>query len=169
MKIDLASITRTLRVATLMAFLLLAPLPIMIGYAQTLTNTMPVAPAGHALWFHGKVTAVDPKAMTVSLNSLIVVVTSETKVTKNGMPAPFSQITIGEIIGGVYKKDAKNKTVALTLHIGAKNIGPTPAEDAGINLPATNIPPKIPTTNAVVNHSALPGGLSGTNIPSMVR
>lgn len=72
----------------------------------------------HGLPFHGKVTAVDATAMTVTVGSLTINVTSETKISKEGKPATFSDITVGEKISGAYQKDDAGKMTASVIHIG---------------------------------------------------
>ncbi len=74
----------------------------------------------HVAPFHGKVSAVDATAMTVKLASQTINVTSETKITKEGKPATFADITVGEKISGQYKKDSAGKLNATVIHIGDK-------------------------------------------------
>jgi hypothetical protein len=78
------------------------------------------APKKHGLPFHGKVASVDPAAMTFTVGSTTVAITSTTKITKNGEPAVFADITAGEVVSGSYKKDADGKLNATTVRIGAK-------------------------------------------------
>jgi hypothetical protein len=72
----------------------------------------------HGLPFHGKVTAVDATAMTVTVGKMTINVTSETKISKEGKPAAFSDITVGEKISGAYQKDDAGKMTASVIHIG---------------------------------------------------
>lgn len=74
----------------------------------------------HVVPFHGKVSAVDATAMTVTLAKHTLTVTSETKIMKEGKPATFADITEGEKITGQYKKDAAGKLNATVIHIGGK-------------------------------------------------
>ena len=74
----------------------------------------------HGLPFHGKVTAVDTAAMTVTVGTMTINVTSETKITKEGKPATLSDITVGENIGGAYMKDDAGKMNATTIHLNMK-------------------------------------------------
>jgi hypothetical protein len=74
----------------------------------------------HGVPFRGTVSAVDAKAMTVKLASRTFTVTSETKITKEGKPAVFADITVGEKITGQYKKDSAGKLEATIIHIGGK-------------------------------------------------
>ena len=45
--------------------------------------------------FHGKVTAVDANAMTLTVGSLALQVTSDTKISKDGKPAKLSDVVVG--------------------------------------------------------------------------
>ncbi len=74
----------------------------------------------HVVPFHGKVSAVDATAMTVKLTTQTLNITSETKITKEGKPATFADITVGEKITGQYKKDSAGKLDATVIHIGDK-------------------------------------------------
>lgn len=70
--------------------------------------------------FHGKVSAVDATAATVTVGKTTVNITSETKITKDGKPATLADITVGEKIGGSYKKDEAGKMNAVSIRIGEK-------------------------------------------------
>jgi hypothetical protein len=70
--------------------------------------------------FRGNVAAVDAAATTFTVGTLTIAVTSETKITKAGQPATFADITVGEAVGGAYKKDDTGKLNATTVKIGAK-------------------------------------------------
>lgn len=70
--------------------------------------------------FHGKVAAVDTTAATVTVGKTTVNITSETKITKDGKPATLADITVGEKIGGSYKKDEAGKMNAVSIRIGEK-------------------------------------------------
>lgn len=70
--------------------------------------------------FHGKVAAVDTTAATVTVGKTTVNITSETKITKDGKPATLTDITVGEKIGGAYKKDEAGKMNAVSIRIGEK-------------------------------------------------
>lgn len=73
-----------------------------------------------ALPFHGKVSAVDTEAMTVTLTSQTFKISSETKILKQGKPATLVDITVGEKITGQYKKDEAGTLNATVIHIGGK-------------------------------------------------
>ncbi|HEY2329748.1 MAG TPA: hypothetical protein VGI63_08040 [Verrucomicrobiae bacterium] len=79
-----------------------------------------LAPKKHGGPFHGKVTAVDATAMTMTIKELTLNITSETKITKEGKPATLSDITVGESVGGTYRKNAEGKLNATVIRIVAK-------------------------------------------------
>jgi len=68
--------------------------------------------------FHGKVAAVDATAMTFTVGTMTIGVGSATKITKEGKPAVFSDITVGENVTGSYKKDDEGKMTASSVKIG---------------------------------------------------
>jgi hypothetical protein len=90
------------------------------------------APKKHgALPFHGKVAAVDPAAMTFTVGTMTISMTSATKISKNGQPGVFADITVGASVRGAYKKDDAGKLSATTIRIG----------EAKKSAPGTNAPP----------------------------
>lgn len=70
--------------------------------------------------YHGKVASVDAAAMTFTYGTTTVAVASTTKITKDGKPAVFSDITVGEAVRGTYKKDGEGKFTAISVMIGEK-------------------------------------------------
>lgn len=89
--------------------------------ADTTTNAPVVKKHAHSLLpFNGKATAVDAGAMTVTVGSLVLNVTSETKIMKDGKPATLADIKAGETIGGSYKKDEAGKLTAALIRAGEK-------------------------------------------------
>lgn len=70
--------------------------------------------------FHGQAAAVDTAAMTLTVGALTLNVTSETMITKGGKPATLADITVGDTVGGSYKKDDAGKLSAATLRVGVK-------------------------------------------------
>ena len=90
------------------------------------TATAP-APKKHSVPFHGKVAAVDAAATTFTVGTTTIAVTSTTKITKDGKPATFAEITVGENIGGACKKDAAGKLDATSVRIGEKKKKAAPA------------------------------------------
>jgi hypothetical protein len=84
-------------------------------------QTTPAKPKKHdSLPFHGKLSAVDTNAKTLTVGTLTLQITSDTKITKDGQPATLSEGVVGESVGGAYKKTADGKLEAVVLHFGAK-------------------------------------------------
>jgi hypothetical protein len=125
MKNQIAKITLFGLVAAALAF---TP---SFGFAQDATTNAPaqsVAPKKHKYApFHGKVSAVDSAAQTLTVGTLTITVTSTTKISKaaTGEAATFEDITVGEFVSGAYKKTADGTLKASTIHIGRK-ARPTP-------------------------------------------
>ena len=94
-----------------------------VSRAEDSTNTPAAAAPAHKKHnppFHGKVVSVDAAAMTFTVGKMTIAITSTTKITKDGQPAVFSDITTGETVRGVYKKDDAGKLNALSVRIGEK-------------------------------------------------
>src|ERR1035441_3875342 len=127
MKNNIAKIT----LFTLVAAALVA-LPV-VSRAEDSTNTPPPASTHPAkkiggLPFKGKVAAVDPSAaMTFTVGTLTMAVTSETKITKDGQPATFADITAGASVTGSKKKGADGNPPASWEKLGKKKKKPAPA------------------------------------------
>ncbi len=95
--------------------------------SESSTNAVPHAAKKHGgTPFHGKVASVDAAGATVTVGSLTINITSETKITKAGKPATSSDITVGEKISGSYKKGEAGKLDATTITIGEKGEGKKP-------------------------------------------
>jgi hypothetical protein len=77
-------------------------------------------PKKHHPPFNGKVGAVDVTAKTLTVGTLTLQVTPETKITKNGKPATLADGVVGEPVSGAYKKTAEGKLDAISIHFGAK-------------------------------------------------
>jgi hypothetical protein len=81
--------------------------------------------------FQGKISAVDTIGKTLTLagkeKNRLITITSETKITKNGQPATLGDATVGEVVGGRAKVTAAGQFEALSLRIGPKPEGTTPA------------------------------------------
>lgn len=90
--------------------------------AAAATNAAPakVKKPKSSLVFHGAAAAVDTKAMTLKVGERTFDITSKTKITKNGEPATLSDITVGEMVGGAYKKGADGKLEATSVKVGGK-------------------------------------------------
>jgi hypothetical protein len=91
-----------------------------VSRADDSTNAAAATPAPkkHSLPFKGKVASVDPAAMTFTVGTMTIGITSTTKITKDGQPAVFSDITMGETVRGAYKKDDAGKLTASLVRIG---------------------------------------------------
>jgi hypothetical protein len=68
--------------------------------------------------FHGKLTAIDQSAMTVTVGERTFKITSETKIMKDNVPATLADGVVGEMVGGAYKKNADGKLSATTIRFG---------------------------------------------------
>ncbi len=85
-------------------------------------QTEPAKPKKHqGNVFNGKVSAVDTKAMTLTVGKRTFEVTSETKITKDGKPAILSDIAVGDKVGGACKKTDDGKLAATTINDGKKS------------------------------------------------
>jgi Domain of unknown function (DUF5666) len=85
------------------------------------STNAPVKPKKHSgLVFRGTASAVDTNAMTLTVETRTFVITSETKITKNGEPAVLSDIVVGDKVAGAYKKSDDGKLNATTIHDGKK-------------------------------------------------
>jgi hypothetical protein len=70
--------------------------------------------------FHGKLAAVDKAAKTIKVGESVYLVTSGTKITKDGKPATLEDGVVGEPVSGYVKPTDDGKMAATTLHFGAK-------------------------------------------------
>src|SRR5208283_3376294 len=59
--------------------------------------------------FHGNLKAVDTSAKTLTVGTLTLQITSDTKITKDGQPATLSDGVVGEPVTGAYKKTDDGK------------------------------------------------------------
>ena len=85
-------------------------------------QTAPAKPKKHSNPpFHGKLSAVDTNAMTLTVGTLTLQVTPDTKITKDGQPATLSDGVVGRPVSGSYKKTDNGKYNAVTVHFGAKS------------------------------------------------
>ena len=71
---------------------------------------------------HGKVSAVDAAAMTVTVNTKkggdqTYTVNSDTKIMKDGVAAKLADIAVGDVISGAYKEDG-GKMIATKINVG---------------------------------------------------
>lgn len=109
-----------------------------ISRAQDATNapgSQTAAPA-KKLPFHGKAAAVDTAAMTVTVGTMVINVTSETKISKDGKPATLEDIKVGDVVSGSYKKDDQGKLNASMIRDGIKKKKKPATTDGSTNAPA---------------------------------
>jgi hypothetical protein len=134
MKHNAFKITKLTSLALLAAALLAAPAITRAGDATNTPAAQTPAPKKHGLPFHGKVASLDATAMTFTVGTLTIGITSATKITKNGNPAVFADITAGANVTGSYKKNDAGKLDATSVKIGAPKKqnapSPTPAPAA---------------------------------------
>lgn len=71
--------------------------------------------------FRGKIVAVDKTAKTIKVGERTFQVTSSTKIMKAGKPATLDDATVGEEVGGHFKKTDDGKLELLSLRIGPKS------------------------------------------------
>ncbi|HTB85041.1 MAG TPA: DUF5666 domain-containing protein [Candidatus Sulfotelmatobacter sp.] len=104
------------------------------------TNGAPAAtaPHHHAGGIHGKVASVDTAAMTITVGETTIVITSETKITKDGKPATLSDIAVGDYVSAAGKKDDSGKFNATRVADG-KMMKKKKADDS---TTSTNAPPQ---------------------------
>lgn len=79
----------------------------------------------------GKASNVDTNAMTLTVGKHTFEITSDTRITKGGLPAILSDISVDDKVGVSYKKDG-DKFDALTINDGKK----VAKLDSGTNAPA---------------------------------
>ena len=73
--------------------------------------------------FHGKITALDASAGTVTVGEfklLSLTVTSTTKISTNGVPATLADFKVGDSVTGYYKKAADGALNLTTLKFAKK-------------------------------------------------
>ncbi len=83
--------------------------------------------------FHGKLSAVDTNAMTLTVGNRTFQVTADTKIFKNDEPAILSDGVVGEPVRGVYKKTEAGKLEAVKVEFGAKTGGKQKKESTSGN------------------------------------
>jgi hypothetical protein len=86
-------------------------------------QTVTPKPGRNVIPFHGKITAVDANAMTLTVGNLALQITSDTKISKDGKPAKLSDAVVGEQVRGAYRKSEGGKLNAVTVRLGVKNAG----------------------------------------------
>jgi hypothetical protein len=127
-----------------------------LTHAQDATTNAPAqttpapAPKKHnSLPFHGKVSAVDTGAETVTVGTLTLNITSTTRISNatNGEPAILSDIAVGENISGSYLTDPSGQLNAKTIHIGTKPGKHKKKKPAPADNPAASTNSVAPATN----------------------
>lgn len=78
--------------------------------------TTPAPGGGHMREaFHGRVTAVDTAAMTLTVEDKTLTVTSQTLISRENKPAVLAEILVGDTANGAYKTDAAGKLNATSI------------------------------------------------------
>jgi len=72
------------------------------------------------LVFRGTVSAINVKAMTLTVETRTFAITSDTKIIKAGKSATLADGVVGEQVSGTYKKTDDGKLTATSIHFGAK-------------------------------------------------
>jgi hypothetical protein len=85
--------------------------------------------------FHGKLAAVDQTTKSISVGKRTFLITSETKIKKDGKPATLQDGVVGEEVSGYVKPNDAGKLVATTVNFGPKpksseKKSESPAKDA---------------------------------------
>ena len=89
--------------------------------APASSDQTPAKPKKHeGLVFRGTVSAIDAKAMTLTVEARTFAVTSDTKIIKDGKSATLADGVVGEQVSGTYKKTDDGKLNATSIHFGAK-------------------------------------------------
>jgi hypothetical protein len=119
MKNKLMTISKIACLALVAATLAAAP---SLCRAEDSTNapaaTTPAPKKQHGQPYHGNVASVDAAAMTFTVGNTTISVSSTTKIVKDGKPAVFSDVTVGEAVSGYIKKDDQGKATAVSVRIG---------------------------------------------------
>ena len=85
----------------------------------------------------------DLDAMTVTVGTMVINVTSETKISKDGKPATLENIKVGDVVSGSYKKDDQGKLNASMIRDGIKKKKKAATTDGS----TTNAPAAAPAGN----------------------
>jgi hypothetical protein len=65
--------------------------------------------------------------MTFTIGTNTIAIASTTKITKDGQPGVFADITVGATVRGSYKKDAEGKATATSVKVGEAKKAAEPA------------------------------------------
>jgi len=82
------------------------------------TDTKETKKAAHP--FRGKLAEVDKMAKTITVGKSVYLITSETKIAKNGKPATLADGVVGEQVTGYAKPSDDGKMIATRVTFGAK-------------------------------------------------
>ena len=89
--------------------------------APASSDQTPAKPKKHeGLVFRGTVSAIDAKAMTLTVETRTFAITADTKIIKDGKSATLADGVVGELVSGAYKKTDDGKLNATSVHFGAK-------------------------------------------------
>ena len=80
--------------------------------------------------FHGHLKSVDTAAQTISVGTVTIQITAETKIDKAGKPATLQEGAVGELVSGGYTKSGDGKCLATSLHLGPKELHGHPKKNA---------------------------------------
>jgi hypothetical protein len=97
------------------------PLPSKQVNAPTTSKT------GAGYPFRGKLVEVNAAGNTIRIGKSTYLITSETKITRDGSPAPLSDAKVGEPVSGYARKMGEGPARAASLKLGGNN-APTPLE-----------------------------------------
>jgi hypothetical protein len=70
--------------------------------------------------FHGKVADVDKIAKTITVGTMKIEITSETRLNKAGKPAILDDVAKGDDVSGSYRKTDHGRLVGFTINAGPK-------------------------------------------------
>jgi len=110
--------------SSLMAMAVLAS-PLSTQAADPGTNAPanpPVAPVHKlqpAFPYHGKIVAIDNRAKTLTVGTLVLLVSNHTHIIKDGQPATLDQGVVGQFVAGAYRKSDNGKLHAIAINFGA--------------------------------------------------
>jgi hypothetical protein len=69
--------------------------------------------------YHGKLVAVDTKAKTLTVGTMVLLVSNHTRIVKDGQPGMLEQGVVGEYVNGAYRKSDDGKLHAVSINFGA--------------------------------------------------
>ncbi len=107
--------------------------PFKLDAASTNSTLTPAKPHPKPKTFHGKLTAIDKAAETVTVagwRKHVLMVTESTKLTRDDKPVAFGDLTIGEHLVGQYFRAEDGKNVAVALHFKKAKVEKTEGEES---------------------------------------